>query len=1128
LPKPRRSNDPVIEAVRRIGSDRALSADRIESALTTVAVYVLPWGVAASEANGLVGTRYGLPPAAAIPIVLALRNEVANRADANAATGWAGRASIDRTMIERIATDVVSLIDRGSLEEALSRGVCEPVDFDLPLNTPGFFEGVEVQPGHIAAGLPAPRPDVTGQVVSAVDDGETVLLTGPSGVGKSTVMWAAAYSSRHIVWYRIKSLYETDIDAVVRLARAMLPTDRSPVGFVLDGVGVGRTQAWDTLQREVGGLPGVVLLGTVRTEDLLPLRTLPNCRTISITLDETVAEQIYLGLVAAGATQIPHWREAYASAHGLTMEFTHMLTRGRRLIDVLTEQVARRVAEHRETELRIIAIISVAHQWGADLALRDVQEQTGQGDAEFRAALARLKEEHLVQVEQDRIAGLHQLRSKSLAAAVHRVPPPTLTDTIRTVLGLLDDHQVQPLILGLLTDRPDLDAVALDLIIAELQDRVDPTALIGVLQALRVVDFQRRAAGWASVLHRHGVKPANHLIALQFALLGSDLPAELIKPEIVAAVDEISRSVDEPFPLRDRFLNRLGISRVADALTGCGAQADALELMAVLSGTGLDLPLAMSTESTTSPFASLVAQADARSVGELLAAALEVSQLFAQRLFELAGGQDAIFLRLHKFSPWLIESAVLEGAEGTVAFARLMHISDEVQPNRDDAVREFGRVLLRCFPACDSVDVQALLPGDVPIQIGDLISGVTMLQRRYDHPATEVAWNVLRSRLALIAIGTVSPTVRAHAAEGLVRDLERFLAALTRAWCISRDRPGEAEALEVERQSLLGRAADLRLPLGMADVTFSESEPDAGIPDDHLHTLIEGAAGNLTSRMNSLNPDWANLAAFAAGILHDSVQRTRNEERWDLVGSVAPEELDHIEEMLGDLHAIFAELAWGNLTPRTIVQSARSGPSGNALTRVANAARLQAKRRIASRTAGLISAAAEAGLAIHVYTRDIAEPEAVEWPAVQIAVGVDLDRLSDWENAQAVITDLMAYEPSETGVRAPVLIIPLIHGRPVRLLARELIISSGPGAELFVSWTDLLPPPHPTPLADAALDAHAALQTLSGLAVLSTRREAPPEHQELLDSWANRFGEALQMIAGLAQKMLSLMKSQSF
>jgi hypothetical protein len=174
--------------------------------------------------------------------------------------------------------------------------------------------------------------------------------------------------------------------------------------------------------------------------------------------------------------------------------------------------------------------------------------------------------------------------------------------------------------------------------------------------------------------------------------------------------------------------------------------------------------------------------------------------------------------------------------------------------------------------------------------------------------------------------------------------------------------------------------------------------------------------------------------------------------------------------------------------------------------------------RIASRTAELISAAAEAGLAIHVYTRDIAESGAAEWPAVQIAVGVDLDRLSDWENAQADIKNLMAYEPSETGVRAPVLIIPLIHGRPVRLLARQLIINSWPGAELFDSWADPLPPPHPTPLADAVLDAHAALQTLSGLAVLSTRRETTPEHQMLFDRYANRFGEALETIAGLAHE----------
>ena len=1121
------TNDPVVEAVRFIGTQRGLGGDHIEAALGTVAVFVLPWGVAASQASALVGTRYGLPPSAAVPVVLALRNEVANRADANAAAGWASRVSIDRTAIELIATNVVSLIDRSSLQEALLRGICEPVDFDQPLNTPGFFEGVEVQPGHIAAGLPAPRPDVTGQVVAAIDAGEVVLLTGPSGVGKSTVMWAAAYSARHILWYRIRKLYEEDVDAVIRLTRAMMPSERSPVGFIVDGVGVGRAQAWDALQREVVGLPGVALLGTARTEDLLPLRTLSNCTTVAIALDETVAEQIYLGLVAADATQLPHWREAYESAHGLTMEFTHMLTRGRRLIDVLTEQVMRRVAEHREMELRIIAIASVAHQWGADLALQDVRAGVGGGDAEFRDALARLQNEHLVQVEKERISGLHQLRSKSLAAAVHRVPPPTLTDTIRTVLGLLDDHQMPPFVLGLLTEQPELDTVALGLIVAELQDRADTTALIGVLQALRIVDFQRLAAPWAAVLDRHDVKPANHLITLELALLGSDLPAEMMKPEIVAAVDEISPAVNEPFRLRDRFLDLLGISRIAAALVGCSSKANALGLMAVLSGTGLDLSAGMRAGST-SAFASLVAQADAQSLGEVLATARNVSQPFADRLFDLAGGEEAVWSRLQAFLPWLIKNALIEDDGRTVAFARLMHVSDEDQRNPDDAVREFGRILLRCFPRCDSVDVQALLPGDVPIQIGDDVFGMTKLQRRYDRPPIEVAWNVLRSRLALVAVGTITSTVRAHLAKGLVHDLDRYLTLLVRTWCISRGRPDEAEAIEAERRSLLARAADLRLPLDKADITYSESDPDVGIPNDHLHTMVEGIAGNLTSRMNSENADWSRLAAFAGDTLRRSVQETRSEERWDLIGSEAPQDLDHIGEMLDDLHAIFAELAWGDLKPSAVVQTARSGPSDQALTRVARAARLHAKRRVSSMTAAFTSAAEGSGIAVRVYTRDIADTDAVVWPAAQIAIAVDLERVAEWENAQTIVKELMAYEPSEAGMRAPVLITPFFRGHPVRLLARKLITDLWPDTDLFDTWADQLPAAHPTPLAEAVIYAHGALQILSGLAVLSTLRDTTPEHQRLAERAANRFLQAFQTIAELAPDNAVVAEISSF
>src|SRR6266542_256981 len=93
------------------------------------------------------------------------------------------------------------------------------------------------------------------------------------------------------------------------------------------------------------------------------------------------------------------------------------------------------------------------------------------------------------------------------------------------------------------------------------------------------------------------------------------------------------------------------------------------------------------------------------------------------------------------------------------------------------------------------------------------------------------------SRLAVANAGTMSTTVRAHIAHGLVLDLDKYLAAMVQAWCISRNRPGEAENIEAKRRHLLRRAADLTLPINRGDLMYSESEPTGkGIPNDSLHT----------------------------------------------------------------------------------------------------------------------------------------------------------------------------------------------------------------------------------------------------------------------------------------------------
>jgi hypothetical protein len=90
---------------------------------------------------------------------------------------------------------------------------------------------------------------------------------------------------------------------------------------------------------------------------------------------------------------------------------------------------------------------------GADLPLRAVQGQVAVDDGHFRVALARLDAEHLVQVRGTRLAGLHQVRSRALADSVHAVPRPALAETVKAVIHLLDDNQLQPFVTGALTAR---------------------------------------------------------------------------------------------------------------------------------------------------------------------------------------------------------------------------------------------------------------------------------------------------------------------------------------------------------------------------------------------------------------------------------------------------------------------------------------------------------------------------------------------------------------------------------------------------------------------------------------------------------------------------------------------------
>ncbi|PFG43358.1 hypothetical protein ATJ88_2044 [Isoptericola jiangsuensis] len=1102
----------IIEAVLALARRREQNEDAVREFCRQVTVFVLPWTTAADEARDAIARRFSLVPAAADPIVRAFRDEVAASADVNTSPSIVDRRGIDRTRAESIATALVGVLDNATLERALATGACEPVDFDTPLASNGFYEGMDVQPGHVVAGLPTPRPSLTGEVVTGLDRRGRVLVTGPSGVGKSTVMWAAAYSTRHALWYRVRRLQDEDVAAIVDLASASMPSSRSPIGFIVDGVAVGPTQAWDSLVRAFAGIPHVLLLGSARTEDLLTLRTLPECDTTDVVLDEEVAAHIHAALVRSGATTATHWREAYEDAAGLTLEYTHLLTRGRRLSDVITEQVRRRVSEGRETELRLVALVATAHRWSANLDIRDVQRHLHLGDPELREALARLRSEHLVDALGTRLVGLHQLRSVALSDAVHTVPPPVLIETVRDVLALLDEPQLRPFVVGVLRDVPQIAGELLTVLAHEVERRSDARCLASVLDALRIADFRATAQSWARSLEANAVAPAQRAITIQLALMGSH-PQIGLRPEIESALPGMAL---EPLALRDEFLDMIGNLRVSRFAAGANLPG-AMAVFGALAGRQLEAPALTELGRANTALAECLQKASADDLAEVLAVAREVSLELATTILEMSGGRQSVFDRLLDSTPGLVEVAEHSRGGVRVAYARILHVSDVVNPEPDDSNRAFARRLLRCLPACDKADVQTLLPGDVPLGFRDHVIGVSTLERRYDHSDSAVQWTRVRAQIAASAAGTIDHTTRLATVTELVGDTARFLDDLTLLWCVSQGRPDEERELEARRTSIRERADTLTVPIDRIEVTLRPGAQVPNLDNDHFHSFIQGVVDNLPGRLQGPADGWPSLAAFTGDTLRRDGLRAAQLERWDLVDSDPPGELQAMDQQLSDLHAVLAELAWGQLQPRAVAGIARSGPYTTALRRAAGAAREMVSRRTGLMLDGLKELAGSLGIELVIWTRDLEKPDAVYWPPTEVAIGVPATSPEAWMTAAEALRELIEAEYAVRAARPPILITPLVGDRPVRQAAVALQTTAFPGADLLATWSDQIGRPAPTPLTDCVIDAHGALESLSGLHVLARRRSLAPDLAAYRDSEHARLRMAMDRLADLSR-----------
>lgn len=759
------------------------------------------------------------------------------------------RKRFTRTEINAIVEQAAVLA--GAFDATLAAsGHLDAPDFDSAdaASANRYYQGFSTSPADIAAGFDALRPALLAEVDRGLAAKRCCVIRSSSGQGKTTLMYRYAYEvSGDNLILRLHMLSHA---AVTDAVRATSHLKQTGILVLVDDLARGERTEWPVVLRRLLEIPNVRVIATSREDDwrIADVQSVEELvEFVHLSLNEDTAQVIFEGLRLVAGVQLhaEHWREPFEQSHGLLMEYVHLLTQGRRMVDLIAEQIADLEAHIGATSPALVALryIATAHSYGGYLTRATLAKLLpGVSTLGLGRALRVLEREFWVRdTEQGRYVGLHQVRSVVVRDVLHADDP--LGETLARLLDETDAEELGAMLEDVLYQVPDAYPNAIGAL-AERATREGPTFALRVATAAYAAEERRYAHELFAALHAPG-RAARAYVGVMSGLPGefdaighyNNLPEPGRTGLLAAAAGLPSR---EWARRADRdFLARVGASRIGAWLRTDATARDAEEILLLLSMVAPDLGKAVLDSVGVDELVTRLRIAPVEEMGGLLAAIREVSVPVAV----------AVADRLSM--DFMIErAATLTGCyavtcSGTTVRGQFLIGTNETESAHAAVVR-ITRMLYDLFPAATDSEVTGFIGTGLPHP------DATKTIPRVSLPPTPFVRSLRAFWMSLCSEQLSAPSavsvLRTHDEYGekllsAVAAIKESLDGMSSAAANHALAPWESAA-EIARQAPYLPHRTAALLAGMAQDALPSEWPGSQ-PLDKAFESLSGAAGNV-------------------------------------------------------------------------------------------------------------------------------------------------------------------------------------------------------------------------------------------------------------------------------------------